>query len=128
MFKDRINYKLVNLLLISIIIFLAIRTFSWWGGILSKIFDILLPFIISFAIAYALHPIVRKLEQKGVRKGLAKLFVILSVICLIVLVFWITVPVLYEPTAQAIHALALLDPHAILYVPAGHSVLPPVPS
>ena len=96
MFKDKLNYKLLNLLLVVVIIFLVVNTFNWWGGILSKILDILLPFIISFAIAYSLYPLVRKLQQKGVRKSIANISVILSVICLIILLFWITVPLLYE--------------------------------
>ena len=96
MFKDKLNYKLLNLLIVAAIVFLAINTFNWWGGILNKIFSVLLPFIISFAIAYALYPIVRKLEEKGVRRGIATAAVIITIVCLIILLFWITVPLLYE--------------------------------
>ena len=96
MFKNKINFKLLNLLMISIIAFLAIKTFDWWGGILSKVFDILLPFIISFGIAYALYPCVRMLERKGIRKNIANIIVILTIICLIILLFFITIPLVYE--------------------------------
>lgn len=96
MLKNKLNFKLLNLLMFAGIIYLAVNTFDWWGGIVHKIFSILLPFIISFAIAYALYPCVRFLENKGVRKGLSKAIVIITVLCLIVLLFSITIPLVYE--------------------------------
>ncbi len=96
MFKNKLNYKLLNLLMLAGIIYLIINTFNWWGGIVHKVFSILLPFIISFAIAYALYPCVRMLEKKGVRSGLAKGIVIITVLCVIVLLFSITIPLVYD--------------------------------
>ena len=68
MFKNKLNYKLLNILMLVVILFLGFKTFEYWSGIVGKIISILIPFIISFAIAYSLYPCVRKLEQKGVRK------------------------------------------------------------
>ncbi|MDD6879610.1 MAG: AI-2E family transporter [bacterium] len=96
MIKNKLNYKLLNILMIGIIAYLGIITYPVWGSLLSKIFGILLPFIISFAIAYALYPIVRKLEEKGVREKIAIGSVIIAVFCIIILLFSITVPLVYE--------------------------------
>lgn len=92
----KINYKLVNLLLIMIIAYIIISTSGYWGGIILKIFNILVPFILAFVFAYILHPFVKKLEAKGVRKNLALVLVIIIVLGLIVGLMWITVPVVYE--------------------------------
>ena len=96
MFKDKLNYKLLNILIFSAIMYLIISTFDWWGGIVSRIFSILLPFIVAFAIAYALYPCVRKLQQKGVRKSISVASVILVVVCLVVILLSITVPLVYD--------------------------------
>lgn len=96
MFKNKLNYKLLNLLMLSVIIYLCIQTFNWWGGIVSKIFSILLPFLIAFVIAYAIYPCVRSLQKKGIRKSIAITFIILLAICVIVLLIYVTVPLVYE--------------------------------
>lgn len=96
MFKNKLNYKLLNILILVVIIAILFETFNTWGGILNKVFSILLPFIISFAIAYALYPCVRKLQDKGVRKSLAILLVVVAVLSIIIFLFSITVPLVYE--------------------------------
>ena len=96
MFQNKLNYKLLNILIFALIIFLGLITFNYWGGILSKIIEVLMPFIVAFGIAYALYPAVRKLEEKGVRKGIA-VTVIASAISLIVIgILWITVHMFYD--------------------------------
>ena len=96
MFKNKLNYKLLNILILVVIIAIGFETFPIWGGILNTIFNILLPFAISFAIAYSLYPCVRKLQEKGVRKSIATLMVVVAVLCIIVVLFSITIPLVYE--------------------------------
>ena len=74
--KEKLNYKLIDIVLTLLIIFLVINTFSFWSGVLNKIFSIIIPLIISFAIAYALYPFVQKLVKKNVPKGLAVFIVV----------------------------------------------------
>ena len=76
MFKDKLNYKLLNILILLVICYIAITTINWWGGIIGRLISILLPFAISFAVAYAFYPLVRKLQNKGVRKTLAVTLVV----------------------------------------------------
>ena len=96
MFKNKLNYKLLNFLMLSIIIYLGIQTFNWWGSIVSKVFSILLPFMIAFVIAYALYPCVRSLERKGIRKSLAISAIVILVVCILVLLIYVTFPLVYE--------------------------------
>lgn len=94
--SNKLNYRLVNTLLLMAIIYIVIATSNYWGGILLKIFHILTPFFLAFVFAYVLNPFVKKLEEKGVRRSLALIFVILIVFGFIISLLWITVPVIYE--------------------------------
>ena len=96
MFQNRLNYKLLNVLLIALIIFLALITSNYWVGILSKIIEVLMPFLIAFAIAYALYPAVKKLEEKGVRKNIAVTVIVVLIGLILVGVSWITVHMFYD--------------------------------
>lgn len=94
--KHRVNYKLVNTLLILAIIFLLINTFGFWTGVLKKLINILTPFIIAFAIAYALYPFVQKLEKKKVPKPLAVFIVIALVVGFLALIIALLVPIVVD--------------------------------
>ena len=69
--NNKINYKLVNTLLIVAIICLIYVIKGLWLGILSKIVTVTLPFLVGFAVSYALYPYSKKLENYGLPKWLA---------------------------------------------------------
>lgn len=94
--SNKLNYRLVNVLLIMAIIYIIVATSSYWSGIILKVFNILVPFLLAFIFAYILNPFVKKLESKGVRRSLALFFVIFVVLGLLVGLMWITVPAIYE--------------------------------
>lgn len=94
--SNKINYRLVNTLLIMAIIYIIVATSNYWGGIILKIFNILLPFLLAFIFAYILNPFVKKLEEKGVRRSLALILVILIVLGLLIGLLWVTLPAIYE--------------------------------
>ena len=96
MFKDKLNYKLLNTLILAAIAYLGLITMDYWGGVISKVFSILLPFLISFGIAYSLYPLVRKLRKKGLGNKLSVTIVSVSVIFIIVGLIAITIPVVYD--------------------------------
>lgn len=96
MFKDKLNYKLLNVLIFSTIVYLALITMDYWWSFTSKIISILFPFILAFAIAYALYPAVRKLQEKGVRKSLAVSLVVIVIMLLLVSILWVTVHLFYD--------------------------------
>lgn len=86
MVKNKINFKLVNIVLLVLTIYLIYQSSDFWLGVVSVLFKIFLPFLIAFAIAYAFYPLVKKLTDKKVPKALAMLLVVggaFGVICLI---------------------------------------------
>lgn len=96
MFKDKLNFKLLNTLIFALIVYLALITMGYWGGFISKIFSIILPFLIAFGIAYSLYPIVKKLKKKGVSNKLSVAIVAVGFIFIIIGLIAITVPVVYD--------------------------------
>lgn len=96
MYKDKINFKLLNVLVLVVIIYFGLITSDFWGGILSKLFSIIFPFFIAFGIAYSFYPIVKKLKKKGLSNSLAVTIVSGTVIFVILLLLVITIPLLYD--------------------------------
>lgn len=96
MFKDRLNYKLLNTLILLVIVYICLITMGYWAGFIGKLISIILPFLIAFAIAYSFYPLVRKLEGKGVRKTLAVTLVVVLVTFFIVGIVALTIPVVYD--------------------------------
>lgn len=96
MYKNKINYRFVNIIFVLLIIYLLYTTFGLWNGIVSTIFKILLPFIIAFTIAYALYPFVLKLMDKKIPKG-ASIFIVIAVIVIfMVLIVYLVIPVMID--------------------------------
>ncbi|MCM1370476.1 MAG: AI-2E family transporter [Clostridium sp.] len=96
MFKNKLNFKLINIAILVLIVFLLYQTSGLWGAILSKIITIILPFMIAFIIAYALNPCVRFLKSKGIPKWLSILLVVLLVAGILVTIVLIAFPLLFN--------------------------------
>ena len=96
MFKDKINYKLLNILILATIILIGINTFNVWGSIIGKLVAIIIPFIIAFAIAYAFYTLVKKLKKKGLSNSLAVTIVAGTVIFIMIGLIVITIPLVYD--------------------------------
>ena len=92
MIKNRIDFKLINFVLMVLAVYLIYQTRDFWIGTISLIFNILLPFFIAFVIAYAFYPIVKKLTDKNVPKGLAMFLVVGGAIGIVVLIFALITP------------------------------------
>lgn len=96
MFQKKINYGLVNTLLIMAIAYIVVATSGYWGGFILKIFNIVLPFFFAFVFAYILHPFVKRLEAKGIRRSLALTTVVVVFFALVIGLLWITLPAIYD--------------------------------
>ena len=94
--KDKLNYKLLNLLIIIAIVCLLYLIKALWLGIVANIFKVLSPFLLAFALAYVIYPLVRKLIAAGSPKWLAVLAVCILGIGSILIIILLTVPLLYE--------------------------------
>ncbi len=94
--KDKINFKLLNALILMGIIYIVINTSGYWSGIIFKIVNIILPFFFAFVLAYILNPFVKKLENKGIRRSLALTAVIIFFFLIITGLLWFTLPAIYD--------------------------------
>lgn len=94
--SNRINYKLINIVLVLLICFLFYNTIGMWSFLFDKTLSILSPFIISFAVAYALYPFLEKLTSKGVPKVFSILIIVICIIGFISLIIALLIPILVE--------------------------------
>ncbi len=84
----KVNFKLVNILLLLVIIILAIFIFPNVSGILSIAFNAILPLIIAFTIAYILHPLIKLLHKYKIPRWLGILLVYTVVTIFFVYLIW----------------------------------------
>ena len=96
MFSNKINYKLVNLTVLMLLLYISFSNIGVWWGIFCKIISLLAPFIIAFAFSYALTPFVKFLERRGIRHGLAVFVVVISLVLIVSGLFAVTLPLLYD--------------------------------
>lgn len=105
MIKDKLDFKLINIGLIALIIYLMYHTGNLWLGVVGKISKMALPFFLAFIVAYALYPFLRFLMDKKIPKPVAVgvvLFVVLGVVALIV---GLVVPLLFDQIISLVNTL-----------------------
>ena len=106
--KDKLNYRLLNILIIIAIICLLYLIRGLWIGIVANIFKIIAPFLLAFALAYVLYPLVKKLIDAGSPKWLAILAVCILGVGSILIIILLTVPLLYEQTLLFLSNISVL--------------------
>ena len=106
--NDKVNFKLLNLLLIIAIVCLLYFIKDLWIGIVVNIFNILAPFLLAFALAYVIYPLVSKLIDSGAPKWLAILTVCILGFGSLFLIVILTVPLLYEQILLFISNISML--------------------
>ena len=94
--KNKVNYKLINILLVILIISLLYWISGLWLGIFEKVIAILLPFVLGFAMAYALYPIQKKLEDSGFPKWVAVFVIYFILIGFVILMGILVLPMFYD--------------------------------
>ena len=94
--NDKLNFKLLNLLIIIAIVCLLYFIKGLWIGIVVNIFKVLSPFLLAFGLAYVIYPLVKKLIDAGSPKWLAILAVCILGIGSLLIIIILTVPLLYE--------------------------------
>ncbi len=94
--SKKIDYKLVNLALIALIVFLMYQTGHLWIDTFNKFISVITPFVLAFAVAYALYPFVEKLRNKNLPKGLCNAIVLIGFAIIIIIIGYIISNVLIE--------------------------------
>lgn len=98
MHKTKLNFRLLNVLILIAIICLIYFIKDLWLGIVLKVIDISFPFIVAFAVSYAVYPIVKKLMNIGLPKWIAIAIVCFLGIGFIATIIILIVPMLYDQT------------------------------
>ncbi len=103
--KKQLNYKLLNILLILGIIYLLFLMSGLWTGVVGKIINVLLPFIVAFGIAYVLYPFLKYLESKKLPKALGIILILLVILIIVGLVIYFVVPVFVNQLTNLLSSL-----------------------
>ena len=98
MMENKVNYKLLNLLIVIAIICLLYTIRGLWMGIVTNIFNVIAPFLLAFALAYVIYPLVKKLTDSGAPKWLSILTVCILGFGSLFIIIILTVPLMYEQT------------------------------
>lgn len=94
--EGKLNFNLINLLLVMLIIYLLFVTSNYWAPFVGKLINVLIPFFLAFVFAYILDPFVKFFERKGVRKKIAVFVVLLIIFLVLGGILVITVPMIYD--------------------------------
>lgn len=94
--ENKLNYKLLNLLILIAIVCLLYFIRGLWLGIVTSIFGIISPFLLAFGLAYVIYPLVKKLIDAGAPKWLAILTVCILGVGSLFIIVVLTVPLIYE--------------------------------
>lgn len=105
MIKNKIDFKLVNITLMILSIYLIYQTKDFWVGLLSLISKVALPFLIAFALAYAVYPLVRGLNKKGIPKVLSICIVLFILIAIIGLMIGLMAPLIFVQTRSLFNGI-----------------------
>ena len=94
--SNKLNYKLINILLVVTIVCLIYLIRGLWLGFLSKFIEICFPFLVGFAVSYAIYPFCKKIEVYGIPKWLS-IGIIYFILFGFLVIMGITVfPLLYD--------------------------------
>lgn len=105
MIKNKVNCKLINIMIVLIIAVLLINTFGFWGKFIGLLTSIIGPFLVSFAIAYALYPFVLKLIKRKVPKPLAVFIIVALVTGFLALIIALLIPIMIEQLTSLFNLL-----------------------
>lgn len=100
-----LNYKLVNVALVGLIIWLVVSTGNFWFSAFDKILEVLVPFVLAFAFAYVLHPFLKWLEKLKIPKWLGVGIIVLLVIGFVVLIMYLLTPLVYNQLKELISSV-----------------------
>ena len=103
--KNKINYKLVNIAVLALIIYLIYQTGNLWIGILAKVWKLLFPFMAGFIIAYALYPCLEYLTKHKIPKSVAMFIIVAVVLGLLAFANFLIVPRIFGEVPNLVNGI-----------------------
>lgn len=101
MIKDHIDYKLVNVLVISLIIFLFVNTSDFLIRVVNILKQICFPFFVAFILSYAIYPLL-KYFRKFFSKPISVILVFIILIGVFILFVFALIPPLIKETGPVL--------------------------
>lgn len=92
--RNKVNYRLLNILLLTAIIYLMYLLKDLVSGVLGVVINILKPFIIGFALAYAVYPFMKWLMKKKVPKPVSIFIIIILILLFLTFVIISIIPII----------------------------------
>lgn len=89
---SKVNFKLINICLVSLTIFLLYKSSGLWIDFVNLLRKMFIPFILAFLFAYAFNPLIRFLKKRGVPKIVSIILLLLSVGIIIFIVATKVIP------------------------------------
>lgn len=105
MIKNKIDFKLINLALITFIAYLLYQTSGFWLGIVNKFFAVMAPLFIAFILAYVLYPYFKYLQSKNISKSISLVIVVATVIVVLGITLWIIGPLLFSQLSSLFNGI-----------------------
>lgn len=105
MLKNKLDFKLINFAIITLIIFLMYQTSEIWLGFAGIILKIITPLFFAFILAYVLHPYLKFLTEHKVPKTIAVIIVILTVLVVLGLILGIAAPLLFSQLSSLFNGI-----------------------
>lgn len=96
MIKNKLDFKLINTVIVVLIIYLIYQSGGLWSFVIARILKIFFPFLIAFALAYALYPYTVKLREHKLPKSLSVIIVLFIFFGIFILIGTFAVPLLFE--------------------------------
>lgn len=94
--KNQLNFRLINLLVLSSLFYLLYLTIDLWDGLVKNIFIIILPFALAFIFAYAMHPILKWFESKKIPKIIGISLIYISCFLILGGLIWFSTPLIID--------------------------------
>lgn len=95
MFKDKLNYRLINIAIAAVLFLVLYHTGPLWMGIIGKIWEIVFPFFIAFVGAYALYPFMQFMISKKIPKSIAVIIILIIILGILGLLVALVFPLLF---------------------------------
>ena len=88
---SKLNFKLINFALITVILFFFSKSFFFIKDIFIVFKSITLPIIISFVISYVINAFSKFIK---INKNISRVFVIVLILLIISIIFYFSIPIL----------------------------------
>lgn len=96
MLKNKLDFKLLNLCIIVLIVYLLYQTGNLWIGVVGKLGNLLFPILLAFVIAYALYPFLKFMTSHKIPKALGVIIILVIIFGIIALLGFTLAPILFN--------------------------------